>query len=223
MEGSSLSPYLGDMRAVLDTMAEFVGAPGKRLDAGHDPHDHDAEPPKPAAAVLAGFRTIMFTDMEGSTALTQRLGDAEAQSLVRLHNAIVGEALAMHGGTQVKHTGDGIMASFLTSSSAVECAITIQRAFARHNDANPVEALNVRVGINAGEPVAEGDDLFGTAVQLAARVCSRAQPGEVITTDVVRQLVAGKGFLFADHGEAELRGFEDLVRLYEVRWQENGD
>lgn len=162
----------------------------------------------------------MFTDMEGSTALTQRLGDAEAQSLVRLHNAIVGEALASHGGSQVKHTGDGIMASFLTASSAVECGITIQRAFARHNDANPTDQIMVRIGINAGEPLADGNDLFGTAVQLAARVCARADAGEILTSDVVRQLVAGKSLMFADQGEAEFRGFEDPVRIYEVRWRE---
>jgi adenylate cyclase len=160
--------------------------------------------------------------MEGSTAQTQRLGDAEAQSLVRLHNSVVGEALASHGGSQVKHTGDGIMASFLTASSAVECAIAVQRAFAAHNEVHPREQVMVRIGINAGEPVAEGDDLFGTAVQLAARVCARAEPGEVLTSDVVRQLVAGKGFLFADQGEAAIRGFEDPVRLYEVRWREAG-
>ncbi|MEK7692755.1 MAG: adenylate/guanylate cyclase domain-containing protein, partial [Chloroflexota bacterium] len=191
--------------------------------AGQTPHPHEPRAqahesgPQPG-----GFRTIMFTDMEGSTALTQRLGDARAQALVRLHNAIVGDALAAHSGSQVKHTGDGIMASFLTASAAVECAITIQRAFNRHNETNPHDRLMVRIGINAGEPVAEGNDLFGTAVQLAARICARAEAGEILSSDVVRQLVAGKGFLFADQGEAEIRGFEDPVRLYEVRWREDG-
>jgi class 3 adenylate cyclase/pimeloyl-ACP methyl ester carboxylesterase len=223
LEGASLSPYMGDMRAVLDSIDEFVGVDAGRAKPVQKAHAHEpsSQPHGASSApVSAGFRTIMFTDMEGSTALTQRLGDAEAQSLVRLHNAIVGEALASHGGSQVKHTGDGIMASFLTASAAVECAITIQRAFARHNESNPREQIMVRIGINAGEPVAEGDDLFGTAVQLAARVCARADAGEVLSSDVVRQLVAGKGFLFADRGEADLRGFEDPVRVYEVRWRE---
>jgi class 3 adenylate cyclase len=161
----------------------------------------------------------MFTDMEGSTASTQRLGDAAAQELVRLHNTIVGDALATFGGTQVKHTGDGIMAWFHTASSAVECAIAIQQGFAAHNEEMPAERVNVRIGINAGEPVQEGDDLFGTAVQLAKRVCDAGDAGEILTSDVVRQLVAGKGFLFADRGEAVMRGFEDPVRLYEVRWR----
>ncbi len=223
LDGASLSPYMGDMRAVLDAVEDFIGIDEERAPSAQRSHPHEASSQAhdaPSAPVSAGFRTIMFTDMEGSTALTQRLGDAEAQSLVRLHNAIVGEALASHGGSQVKHTGDGIMASFFTASAAVECGITIQRAFARHNDAHPAEQIMVRIGINAGEPVADGNDLFGTAVQLAARVCARAEPGEILTSDVVRQLVAGKGFMFADQGEAELRGFEDPVRIYEVRWRE---
>jgi class 3 adenylate cyclase len=79
------------------------------------------------------------------------------------------------------------------------------------------ESIRVRIGLNAGEPVAEDQDLFGTAVQLAARVCARAEPGQVLAANVVRELAAGKGFLFADLGEVVLRGFEDPVRLYEVR------
>jgi class 3 adenylate cyclase len=213
VEGSSLSPYIGDMTAALDAMTDFAGVPP----VSRAPRTHQHPEDAPAAG---GFRVIMFTDMEGSTALTQRLGDALAQESVRLHNIIVSEALDAHGGTRVKHTGDGIMASFPTASGGVECAVSIQRAFAQHNEKNPNEQVMVRIGINAGEPVVEGDDLFGTAVQLAARVCARTEPGDILTTDVVRQLVAGKGFLFADHGEEELRGFEDPVRLFEVRWRE---
>src|SRR6185295_16121743 len=122
LEGSSLSPYMGDMRAVLDAMREFIGVESP-AEAQRAAHAHEAKSQahdEPAGPVSAGFRTIMFTDMEGSTALTQRIGDAEAQSVVRLHNAIVGEALATHGGSQVKHTGDGIMASFLTASARSE-------------------------------------------------------------------------------------------------------
>ena len=143
LEGASLSPYMGDMRAVLDAISEFTGVDATRAPArapGACARGEVAAARRPAGARQRGFRTIMFTDMEGSTALTQRLGDAEAQELVRLHNAIVGEALAAHGGSQVKHTGDGIMASFLTASAAVECAITIQRALDRHNDASPARA-----------------------------------------------------------------------------------
>jgi class 3 adenylate cyclase len=166
--------------------------------------------------VTGGFATILFTDIEGSTALTQRLGDAKAQELLRTHNAIVRDALKTHGGSEVKHTGDGIMASFPSASQALQCAVGIQQTVAAQADV----PFRVRVGLNAGEPVAEERDLFGTAVQLARRVCDHAEPGQILVSDVVRQLAMGKGFLFSDHGDVELRGFEDPVRLYEVRWQE---
>ncbi len=160
--------------------------------------------------------TILFTDMEGSTTLTQRLGDAAAQELLRTHNSIVREALKTHGGAEIKHTGDGIMASFPSASRALECTIAIQTALVERNE-TAEEPIKVRIGLNAGEPVAEDEDLFGTAVQLAARVCAHAQPGQVLASNVVRELSAGKGFLFSDQGDVVLRGFEDPVRLYEVR------
>jgi class 3 adenylate cyclase len=81
----------------------------------------------------------------------------------------------------------------------------------------------VRIGLNAGEPVAEDEDLFGTAVQLAARVCAKAEAGRIFASNVVRELAAGKGFLFSDQGDVALRGFEDPARVYEVRWREEGD
>jgi adenylate cyclase len=97
----------------------------------------------------------------------------------------------------------------------------MQRAFADHNE-SAEEQIRVRIGLNAGEPIAEDQDLFGTAVILAARIAAKAEGGEVVASDVVRQLVAGKGFLFSDRGDVALRGFEDPVRLYEARWQEEG-
>jgi class 3 adenylate cyclase len=178
--------------------------------------------PRPSTA--GALRTILFTDLASSTALTQRLGDARAQELVRAHNAIVREALAANDGSEIKHTGDGIMASFPTASGALECAVSIQRAVAlrqaQGGQAEPVEALAVHIGVNAGEPVAEEQDLFGTAVQLARRICDHAEAGQILASDVVRQLAAGKGFLFSDIGEVLPKGFEESVRLYEVRWQQ---
>ncbi len=177
----------------------------------------EAEPDESAVNLVA----ILFTDIADSTALTQRLGDAKAQELVRAHNAIVREALRAHNGSEIKHTGDGIMASFPSASAALDCAIGIQRAVAeQHDKAHRDAPLQVHIGVNAGEPVAEESDLFGTAVQLARRVCDHAEGGEILASDVVRQLAAGKGFLFADRGEVVLRGFEDAVRLYEVKWRD---
>ena len=210
IEGDHHLPYHGDTDTLLRAIEDFLGV-----------EPSSAAPlTKAAPAPSDAPVTILFTDMESSTALTQRLGDAQAQELVRTHNTIVRDALAANGGSEIKHTGDGIMASFPSASRALECAIAIQRAFAQHNHEHADAAVQVRIGLNAGEPVREQDDLFGSAVQLARRICDRAEPGQVLASNVVRELVAGKGFLFADQGEAELRGFEDAVRVYEVRWAE---
>jgi len=207
LEGVSLAPWIGDMEAVLAAIDEFLG---------------DSEPAPAGAEHLAagGLCTILFTDVEGSTALTERLGDAKARAVLRNHERIVREALRAHGGTEVKAMGDGFMASFSSATRALECAIAMQRAFAAHSEENPDTPIKVRIGLNAGEPIAEDEDLFGTAVILAARIAAQAQGGEILASDVVRQLVSGKGFLFADRGEVALRGFEDPVRLYEMRWQD---
>ena len=167
----------------------------------------------------SALRTILFTDMEGSTAITQRLGDARAMELLRTHDTIIRDALKARGGSEVKHTGDGIMASFASVVGAVECAIAIQRAFAEHNE-TAEEPIRVRIGLNAGEPIAEDDDLFGTAVNEAARITATAKGGEILVSNVVRELAKGKDFLFADRGETSLKGFDEPVRLYEVRWRE---
>ena len=172
--------------------------------------------------VESGVQTILFSDVEGSTALTERLGDAGARVVLREHEGIVREALAAHGGAEVKAMGDGFMATFATASRAVECAIQIQRAFEARNRERGTgnkEPVRVRIGLNAGEPVAEDRDLFGTSVNMAARIAAQAGGGEVLASDVVRQLVAGKGFLFSDTGEVTFKGFEDPVRVYQVRWR----
>jgi class 3 adenylate cyclase/pimeloyl-ACP methyl ester carboxylesterase len=205
LEGDIGHPMLGDV-SYIETVIRF-------LDEGR------GQPSAAQAPPAAGLVTILFTDIEGSTTLTQHLGDAKAQDLLRSHNTIVREALKAHGGSEIKHTGDGIMASFVSVSGALGCAIAIQRAVAARAEEHPDIPLRVRIGLNAGEPVAEDEDLFGTAVQLAARVCAQAQPGEILIPEGVRHLVAGKGFLFSDRGDVVLRGFEDPVRLYEVRWR----
>jgi len=161
--------------------------------------------------------TLMFTDIEGSTSLTQRLGDEGAQRLLREHNEAVRRALDSYNGKEIKHTGDGIMASFFSASRAVGCAVQIQQTFAARNTANPEDAVRIRIGLNAGEPIAEGNDLFGASVQLARRICDRAEPSQVLVSDVVRQLVAGKGFTFESVGAEALKGFTEPVALYRVR------
>jgi class 3 adenylate cyclase len=158
----------------------------------------------------AGLRTLLFTDLESSTALTQALGDAKAQDVLRGHNEAVRAALGAHGGEEVKHTGDGIFAAFGSAVSAVEASLQIQRELAGAE-------VRVRIGLNAGEPIAEDGDYFGSAVQLAARVCDRAEPGQVLVSNVVKELCSGKLFQFEDQGEATLKGFPEPVRLFVVR------
>jgi class 3 adenylate cyclase len=174
-----------------------------------------AETEMPAATV----HTILFTDVEGSTEMTQRLGDVKAREVMREHERIVREALRSHGGSELKTMGDGFMASFSSATRALESAIAMQRAFAAHNE-SAEESILVRAGLNAGEPIAEEEDLFGTAVIRAARIAAEAKGGEILVANVVRELAEGKQFVFADRGEVALKGFNEPVRLYEVRWRE---
>ncbi len=194
-------------------VADFLGKVGET--AASETNFNADDPPEESA-----FRTILFTDMVGSTSMTQRLGDAAAMELLRVHDKIIRSALGEHRGSEVKHTGDGIMASFLDASSGVECSIAIQRAFNVRAEESSEHSVQIRIGLTAGEPVMEHNDLFGAAVQLAARICDSADANGILVANVIRELCIGKGFLFADTGEQALRGFEDAVRLYEVRWQE---
>lgn len=174
--------------------------------------------PQQAASTSPRIVTVLFTDMVGSTDLTQARGDHAAQDIVRRHNSIVRTALAEYTGKEIKHTGDGIMASFASASNGVEAAIVIQRACAAHNEKRPDLPLHLRIGLNAGEPIEEEDDLFGTTVQLSARVCAEADTDEILCTNVVRELSAGKDLTFTEKGGHELKGFKDPVTLYEVLW-----
>ena len=165
-----------------------------------------------------GIRTVLFTDIVDSTALTQTLGDEAAMALLGVHDTIVRDALSASGGREVKHTGDGIMASFLSAASAVKCATQIQRELDKHAQANPERPLKVRVGAAAGEPVEQHNDLFGSTVQLAARLCAHAQPEQILVTNAIAELCIGKGLRFEDLGEVVLKGFGRPVRAHAVEW-----
>lgn len=172
-----------------------------------------------AHAHAQGIVVIMFTDIVGSTQMTQEHGDFGAQATVRAHNAIVRGALAEHTGHEVKHTGDGIMASFFGAASAVAATMQIQREIARHNANTESMPLRVRIGLNAGETIQEEDDYFGHTVQLAARVCAKAEDGEIFVSQAVRTLTEGHDFQFVPKGEFELKGIEKPVPLFAVEWR----
>jgi len=175
-------------------------APGDNLDAAH--------------------RTIMFTDIVGSTEITARLGDRRATELVRAHDSIVRRCLAACDGREVKHTGDGIMAAFPDSARGVACAIRIQRAFAHYNsDSHGGEPIHVRIGLDSGEPVEDSNDLFGTTVQRAARICNAAETDQILVTETVRS-EHGNAELFQVLGRRQLKGFAAPVDVALCVWSD---
>jgi class 3 adenylate cyclase len=162
-----------------------------------------------------GLRAIMFTDLVGSTQISSRDGDEAALELLERHDLIVREALSSHRGREVKHTGDGILASFGHVSAAVDCALEIQSGFGEPISAETDEG-RLRIGISAGEPVSQHEDLFGAVVNLASRICGHASAGQVLVSSAVRELSVGKPVSFVDRGPIALKGFDDPVRLFEV-------
>jgi class 3 adenylate cyclase len=167
-----------------------------------------------------GIRTVLFTDVVNSTTLTQSLGDEAALAVLGIHDIIVRDALSASGGREIKHTGDGIMASFVSPAGAVRCAIQIQRELEKHAQANPERPLKVRVGAAAGEPVEHRNDLFGSTVQLAARLCAHAQPEQILVSNAIAELCLGKGLSFEDLGEVTLKGFGSPVRAHAAAWRQ---
>jgi len=163
------------------------------------------------------MRTIMFTDIVDSTAMTARLGDVRAVEMVRAHDAMVRRALNGRGGREVKHTGDGIMASFEEAASGVDCARAIQQAFEAFNLASR-EKLQLRIGLDAGEPVADHNDLFGATVQTAARLCQSAEPDTIVVSGAIRGLLPEPSRL-TGLGRRSLKGFAQPVDAYEVAWR----
>jgi class 3 adenylate cyclase len=202
LEGRSHNLWEENPHEALEAIGRFTGVDlGSAAETG---------PPDMPVAIL-------FTDLVGSTALTERLGDTRARELMKEHDRLVREAVARAGGTEVKATGDGFLLSFPSVTRALGCAVRLQTALAEHNrDAS--EPIEIRIGINAGEPMSADDDLHGAVVNMAARVCAMAEGGQVLVTNVVRELATGKGFFFEDTGEVPLKGFAEPVRLYELRF-----
>ena len=179
----------------------------------------DPAPPtgKAQSQMDAGHRAILFTDIVDSTEMTTRLGDRRATELIRAHDSIVRRCLAACEGREVKHTGDGIMAAFPDGAHGVDCAIRIQREF-RHYNQHSQEPLHVRIGLDSGEPVADSNDLFGTTVQLAARLCSEAAADQILVSETVRT-EHGDAALFKAAEQRQLKGFAAPVGVVECVWR----
>src|SRR5437870_869413 len=192
--------WADDPKGVLRRAAAFINAGVADTADFKD----DSVPPPPRSAP-GQFVTIVFTDIERNTEILSRLGDAAWRELLREHERITRRLLEEHRGAEIKTIGDAFMASFGSVTKAVECAVALQKVFEERN-ASADEAVQVRIGVNAGEPIAEGRDLFGTAVTMASRIAGPAGGGEVVVSTVVREAVAREGFLFAYRGASVGRG-----------------
>ncbi|ARM88375.1 adenylate/guanylate cyclase protein [Rhizobium sp. CIAT894] len=179
-------------------------------------HDPEPAPGQSSADVDPGHRAILFTDIVGSTEMTARLGDRIGTEMVRAHDAIVRRCLGQTSGREVKHTGDGIMAAFSATTAAVECAMTIQQEFKRYNGGN-AEPIHIRIGLDCGEPVEGSNDLFGSTVQLAARLCAAAASDQILVSEnIFREY--GAADLFGHASRRRLKGFAKPVLVFRCDW-----
>ena len=166
-----------------------------------------------------GTVTVMFTDIEGSTAMTERLGDLRAQEVLRVHNAIIREQVGANEGFEVKSQGDGFMLAFSSARTALGCAIAIQQTLTAHNAENPGEPIRVRIGLHTGEAIKEGEDFFGKTVILAARIASQASGGQILVSSLLKALVESSGeFEFSEGRDVQLKGLSGAHQVYDVRW-----
>ena len=171
-----------------------------------------------------GTVTILFSDIEGSTAMTERLGDQRWLELLREHNAIVREQVAAHEGFEVKSEGDGFMLAFQSARRALECAAAIQRAFAQRNE-SAEEPIQVRIGLHTGEAIKEADpdgqaDFFGKNVILAARIAGQAKGGEILVSSLLKELTESAGDIaFGEGREVELKGLAGAHQVHQIRWE----
>jgi class 3 adenylate cyclase len=198
--GASANPWDDDPATVLGAIAAFLGS-----------HLPPYESPIVRARRTA---TILFTDIESHSSTLSPLGDERGREVLREHERRVRGALGHHNGLELKTMGDGFMASFTSAQDALECAIALQRAFLAPVNGVP---LRIRIGINAGEPISEEEDLFGASVIVAARVAAEARGGQVLAANVVRELAAGSQFRFIDAGERQLRGFDEPLHVWELK------
>jgi class 3 adenylate cyclase len=210
-----------DVYTSIDTVARVVEAekPDLRTHAAPD-----------------GTVTIMFSDIEGSTAMADRLGDKRFMDVLREHNAIIRDQIKVHGGFEVKSEGDGFMVAFQSAGKALACASAIQKALATRNarvgappgdgggaggaapGAGAGEKVMVRMGLHAGEVIKEGEDFFGRNVIMAARVASQAQGGEILTSGVVKALLQGSDVTWGDSRTVSLKGLSGEHEIWAVKW-----
>jgi class 3 adenylate cyclase len=206
LPGRSPLPAAGDIEAGAESIARFL--------------DLDL-PPDGAEQRGKTFRAVLFTDLVDHTAMMSELGDDRGREVLREHEQITRAALYEHGGTEVKALGDGFMTSFESVSSAVDCAISLQRNIDARNagdNSAGLPSLSVRIGLNAGEPIQEDGDLFGATVILASRIAQKAAGGEILISNAVRELLRGGNFSLVDRGSFNPKGLDRQERIWAVDW-----
>ena len=192
--------------AVVPEGFRFCGQCGQALAAAFQPSPE-------------GTLTIMFTDIEGFTSLLRTLDEDGAHELVHVHSWTVRECVQRKGGFEVKALGDGFMLVFTAARQALRCAVDIQRALAEYNLEHPQRSLLVRVGINSGDTFRHGEDYFGLAVTMAARVVAKARGGQILMTNASRELAGPvDGVEYVERGRFQMKGFAGRHRLYEAVW-----
>ncbi len=199
--GSSLLFIVGDAPEIASAFREFLLAPVASPDEG----------------ASSAFQTLLYTDVEGHTAIMQRLGDDRGREVLREHERITRRCIERHRGAEALTTGDGFLVRFHTAHEALQCAAELQQALADASAELPVE-LRVRVGVTAGEPIVEGDEIHGAVVFAARRIAAGARGGEVLVANVVRELAAGRGFAFREHGSLRVAGQDEELHLWEFLW-----
>ena len=196
----------------------------------NEPVDHDEEqtsidevaesvaeerPPLHHGTAPDGTTTVLFSDIEGFTAMNDRLGDRQAFEVLKAHNQVVRDAVQSYGGFEVKSQGDGFMVAFSSARQAVLCAIAIQKAL----NAQGGEPVRVRMGLHTGEAIKDADDFFGRNVIFAARIADEAQGGEILVSSLVKELTESGGeFEFENGREVALKGLSGTGKVYSVGW-----
>jgi class 3 adenylate cyclase len=209
-----------DLERALALKLELQGATSSGIYTSIDAVARAVERDRPQISVHPapdGTVTLMFSDIEDSTVLTESLGDNAWQDLLRKHNALIREQIKAHDGFEVKTMGDGFMVAFQSAKKGLDCAIAIQRAFAAHN-ASDGQHVKVRIGLHAGEAIKEGDDFYGKNVIMASRVAGKAVGGEILVSSLLRSLVESSvgASMFGEPREVELKGLAGTHTLYSV-------
>ncbi|HEY9078979.1 adenylate/guanylate cyclase domain-containing protein [Magnetovibrio sp.] len=213
--------YMEMFQSGRQTMTEYLGGDKespKKLDAFLHEWNKPKAPEDPEKEVV-----VMFTDIVGSTAMTHEKGNLAAQEVVRAHNRVVREALAKTGGHEIKHTGDGIMASFEKVTDSLLGTQQMQMMIELHNQQSPEIPLKVKIGINAGRVVMEEKDLYGVTVQMAARIVDKAKADQIFVSDTVYGMAKGGSWRFVKRGPYYLKGIDGPAYLQELVWNDKVD